>query len=166
MFRPLSRSAKPKTAKAAPDLKKTSQKNASLISIHGRWAASKYSENNRNRVLSTLGGKQTAGKVEGLISLARMHLANGMWAEATGFLDFALDDQPELEYAPEVIALNGAAHALGRISDLAFEDLSDKQLEKFPEIGYLESLRPRGFRGLAASRRSPAHRHRNSCLLS
>jgi hypothetical protein len=93
-------------------------------------------EKNRNLVLSSLGGKPKDGQVEGLISLARMHLANGLWAEAIGFLQFALDEVPELENNPEFIALSGATHALGNVSDLAFEDLNDKGLESYPEIGY------------------------------
>ena len=93
-------------------------------------------DTNRSLLLSTLGGKETPQQVESLITLARMHLANGMWAEAAGFLDFVLALQPELEDNPEVIALNGVARALGRVSDLAFEDLNNKQLEKFPEINY------------------------------
>lgn len=93
-------------------------------------------EENRNNVLSTLGEKEPAEQAEGLISLARMHLANGMWAEASGFLDFAIEQVPELEQNPEYHALNGAARALGNISDTAFEDLEDKQLLGYPEIGY------------------------------
>jgi predicted negative regulator of RcsB-dependent stress response len=93
-------------------------------------------DTNRSLLLSTLGGKETPQQVESLITLARMHLANGMWAEAAGFLDFALALQPELEENPEIIALGGVSRALGRVSDLAFEDLNNKQLEKFPEIGY------------------------------
>ncbi|MGB4107081.1 MAG: hypothetical protein WBK55_04725 [Alphaproteobacteria bacterium] len=97
-------------------------------------------EHNRNLVLSTLAGKPKSGQVEGLISLARMHLANGLWAEATGFLDFAADELPEIETNPEFIALNGATHALGQVSDVAFENLNDKGLETYPEIGYWKAF--------------------------
>lgn len=93
-------------------------------------------ERNRNLVLSTLAGKPQSGQVEGLISLARMHLANGLWAESNGFLDFALEEVPELESNPEFVALDGASNALGRVSDLALESLSDKGLNGYPEIGY------------------------------
>ncbi len=97
-------------------------------------------EHNRNLVLSTLAGKPKSGQVEGLISLARMHLANGLWAEATGFLDFALDELPEIETNPEFIALNGATHALGQVSDVALDSLSHKELGTYPEIGYWKAF--------------------------
>lgn len=97
-------------------------------------------ERNRNHILSTLGGKPTAGKIEGLLSLARMHLANGLWAEASGFLDFALQEMPELDQNPEFIALDGATKALGRVSDIAFQELNRKELESYPEIGYWKAF--------------------------
>lgn len=93
-------------------------------------------DQNRNAVLSSLGGMTESGRIEGLLALAKMHLANGLWAEADGFLGFAAEQMPELEQNPEFIALDGATKALGRISDLAFEQLSNKDLEGISEIGY------------------------------
>jgi hypothetical protein len=70
-------------------------------------------EHNRNLLLSTLAGKTKSGQIEGILSLARMHLANGLWAEANGLLDFAIEELPELEQNPEFVALDGASNALG-----------------------------------------------------
>ncbi|HQX26906.1 MAG TPA: tetratricopeptide repeat protein [Alphaproteobacteria bacterium] len=93
-------------------------------------------EHNRNLLLSTLAGKPKSGQIEGILSLARMHLANGLWAEANGLLNFAIEELPELESNPEFVALDGASNALGRVSDLALDSLNDKGLNSYPEIGY------------------------------
>ncbi len=91
---------------------------------------------NENIVMSTLGTLTKEAQIEGLITLARMYLSNGMWAEALGFIEYAEAELPELASNPDFKALTGATYALGWNSEEAFKLLSDKDLEAFEEIGF------------------------------
>lgn len=91
---------------------------------------------NRNIIMSDLGAKQGGARVEGILTLGKMYLSNGLWAEAKGFLDLAAIEMPEINQNPAYSALQGAAMALGYQSEAAFEKLSLDELKIFPEIGY------------------------------
>ena len=101
-----------------------------------RMGGEELLDENRNVVLNDSGQKEGTDKVEGLLTLAKMYLSNGMWAEAKGFLDLAEDILPELIQNPAFTAMHGAAEALGLESESAFADLSEDVLKPFPEVGY------------------------------
>jgi len=91
---------------------------------------------NKTVILAGLRGLTPGGRVEELINLAKMQLANGRGAEALGFLRFALDEMPSLQSNPKFIALRGASKAFDWRTEEAFEDLSDPLLGPYEEIQY------------------------------
>lgn len=93
-------------------------------------------DENRNVILNQIADKDGSEKVEGILTLAKMYLSNGLWAEAKGFLELARDGLPELNQNPGFTALLGAALALGWESEEAFNLLSAPELGAYPEIGY------------------------------
>jgi hypothetical protein len=115
-----------------------SQANAKRIFDFRNWQMGgiEATDGNRNVIMTQVGGQQGSDRVEGLLTLAKMYLANGMWAEAKGFLDLAADQMPELNQNPAYIALRGASQALGYQSEDAFTQLSGEELKVYPEISY------------------------------
>ncbi len=91
---------------------------------------------NENIILSEIGTLPEGEKVENLLTLARMYLANGRGAEALGFAKFAHIELPELESNPDFLALRGAAHVIAWNSEAAFRDLSIDSLKPFEEVNY------------------------------
>lgn len=91
---------------------------------------------NRTVMLTSMAGLAEQDKMETLLTLGKMHLANGLWAESLGFFNFAESQIPELGQNPKFIAMKGAAKALGWETEEAFKELSDPQLDEFMEIGY------------------------------
>lgn len=91
---------------------------------------------NKSVLLSTLAPLEKGKRVEELINLAKMHLANGRGAEALGFLTIATDDMPELRNNAKLIALRGASKAFDWKTEDAFKDLSHKRLEPYEDIQY------------------------------
>lgn len=128
-------------AMEAASLKKVqpgSQKNAKRIFDFQNWqmGGMEALDQNRNLIMTTAGAQSGSDRVQGILTLAKMYLSNGLWAEAKGFLDFAEGDMPELNQNPAFIALYGAAQALGWESEPAFDRLSVDELKIYPEIGY------------------------------
>ncbi len=93
-------------------------------------------DQNRTIVFGDMADASKEIKIEGLVNLARMYLANGLAAEANGLLDFAQDELPDLMDNPQFRALRGAAQALAFRSENAFDLLSDESLKPFEEIGF------------------------------
>lgn len=91
---------------------------------------------NRNIILPSLVRKDAEGAVQGLLTLGKMYLSNGFWAEAEGLLQYALASLPELKDNPEFLALRGAAQVLGYQSERAFATLSADLLKPYGEIGF------------------------------
>lgn len=89
---------------------------------------------NKNIILSTFKELTSAGQVEDLINLGKMHLANGRAAEALGFLRFAHQELPALETNPEFRALKGAAYAYDEKYESAYHHLIIDQLDQYPEV--------------------------------
>ncbi len=115
-----------------------SQANAKRVFDFRNWQMGgiETTDDNRNVIMSQIGGLTGGDRVEGLLTLGKMYLANGMWAEAKGFLDLAAEEMPELNQNSAYIALHGASQALGYESEEAFKDLSNGELKVYPEIGY------------------------------
>lgn len=90
---------------------------------------------NRNVILSGMQDMSEEAKVEGLITLAKMNLANGRGAEALGFLNYAQQKLPELVQNPEFLALRGAAKSFDWKTDWALADFNADILDPYAEIG-------------------------------
>lgn len=93
-------------------------------------------EENTNVILTGLNDLPEGKKIEDIITLAKMYLANGLAPEALGFLKFAQNLLPGVEASPEFRALNAAAYALVTKSESAFLDLSRKDLKPYGDIAY------------------------------
>ncbi len=103
----------------------------------GGW---KSLEENRRVIMVGLGNKQGHGKVEDLITLAKLNIANDRGQEALGLLRVAANELPGIEENAEFIALRGAAGALAGKYDEAIEDLAAKELASYGEIGYWKAF--------------------------
>jgi tetratricopeptide (TPR) repeat protein len=93
-------------------------------------------DQNRNIILAGLNDLPPANRAEGIMTLAKMYLANAQGPESLGFLDLAQHELPGIEENYEYKALLGAARAITGKMEEAFEDLSAEELKQFQEIGY------------------------------
>lgn len=91
---------------------------------------------NRNVILTSLNDLPEGKKLEDIITLAKMHLANGLAPEALGFLGLARDLLPEIAENPQFRALNAAAKAMVTKSEAAFIDLSQSDLKPYGDVDY------------------------------
>ena len=91
---------------------------------------------NRTIILSGMNDMSEGSRIENLITLAKMQLANGRGAEALGFLRYAEAELPELSQNPEFLSLKGVAKAFDWKTDAAFEDLSSGILKDYEEIQF------------------------------
>lgn len=91
---------------------------------------------NQTILLSGLKDKEADARVQDLITLAKMNLANDRGQEALGFLTLAADELPAVADGPEFIALRGAAEALSSKNELAFSDLKSPALDQYKELDY------------------------------
>lgn len=91
---------------------------------------------NQHVILAGMGGKDKNGKVQDLLTLAKMNIANDRGQEAIGFLNFAGQEMPQLAESPEFLALRGAAEALAGKYELAWRDLSNPVLAPYTELDY------------------------------
>lgn len=95
---------------------------------------------NQEILMIGLGGKDKTGRVQDLMTLAKLNLANGWGPEALGFLNYAADELPGLDESVEFKALRGAALTLSGRPELALEDLNDPDLSGYDEIGYWKAF--------------------------
>ncbi len=91
---------------------------------------------NRTVILASMGDMSEGSRIENLITLAKMQLANGRGAEALGFLSYAEQELPELAQNPEFLSLQGVAKAFDWKTDAAFDDLSSDVLKDYEEIQF------------------------------
>lgn len=96
-------------------------------------------ERNRRIIMRDVGTKLGAAKVEDLITLAKLNIANDRGQEALGLLRVAAQELPGIDEDAEFIALQGAAATLAAKYDEAIELLSSPKLEKVGEINYWRS---------------------------
>jgi hypothetical protein len=103
-----------------------------------RWRMGGLEElaDNQTIVLGGMANKDKNGRVQDALSLAKMNIANDRGQEALGFLNYAVQELPDLDKAPEFIALRGAAEALAGKYELAWEDLNNPILSNYEEIKY------------------------------
>lgn len=93
-------------------------------------------EENSNVILSELNDLPDGKKLEDIITLAKMYLANGLAPESLGFLKLAQSLLPGIENNSEFKALKAAAYSLVSKSESAFSDLSSDDLKKYGDIPY------------------------------
>jgi len=90
--------------------------------------------NNRRILMTSMGDKQGYDKVEDLLTLAKLNIANNRGLEALGLLRVAEAELAGIDESPEFLALKGAAATLASQYDVAIPSLFDKELERFGEI--------------------------------
>lgn len=93
-------------------------------------------EKNRRLILNNVGDKSGAQKVEDLLTLAKLNIANNRGQEALGLLKVAAEELPGIDENPEFIALRGAAATISGKYDEGFEDFIQPSLEEYGEIKY------------------------------
>lgn len=93
-------------------------------------------DSNQSVLMAGIGAKNEAGKIEDLMTLAKLTLANDRGHEALGYLRVAAEALPEITDNAEYKAMRGAANALAGKYDEAIQDLSDDALTPYAELGY------------------------------
>ncbi len=93
-------------------------------------------EENQRILLSGMAIKDANGRVQDLLTLAKMNLSNDRGQEAIGFLAFAAAELPDLADSPEFRALRGASAALAGKYEMAFRDLFHPVLADYGELDY------------------------------
>ncbi len=101
-----------------------------------RWAigGSESLYENERILMTGLADKDKTGRVQDILTLAKLNLANARGSEAAGLLALAALEMPEIEKGHEFKAMRGAAHAIAEKVDLAWPDLSDPALDYYSEI--------------------------------
>ena len=97
-------------------------------------------EKNRRVLMVGLGNKDGSAKVEDLITLAKLNIANDRGQEALGLLRVAESELPGIEENAEFIALSGAAAALAGKHDEAIEYFAKSAVNQYGEIGYWKAF--------------------------
>ncbi|MCB9988748.1 MAG: hypothetical protein H6868_05350 [Rhodospirillales bacterium] len=93
-------------------------------------------DENQAILLSGMAAKDTNGRVQDLLTLAKINVANDRGQEAVGFLRYAAQEMPEIIKSPEYLALRGAAFALAGKYEMAFRDLMRPVLMEYGELDY------------------------------
>ncbi len=93
-------------------------------------------EQNRRVLKVGLASKEGSAKVEGLITMAKLNIANDRGPEALGLLRVAETELPGIEETPEFIALRGAARTLAGKYDEAIADFVNPKLDSYDELDY------------------------------
>lgn len=93
-------------------------------------------DKNQHIMMTDVSAKPEEARVEDIITMAKMNIANNRSPEALGLLRVALQKVPELEGNTEFQALRAAALALSGKNDEAIEDLSRPELTKYDDVKY------------------------------
>ncbi len=122
------------------DLERTERLN--LIYDFDRWEMGglRALDNNRQILMRGIGAKKGSGKVEDIITLAKLNLANDRGPEALGLLRVAAQELPGIDEDPEYIALRGAAEILSDQYAEGLRDLSDPSLTQYTERNYWRAV--------------------------
>lgn len=103
-----------------------------------RWEMGGVGALNHNMHLIMLdsAGKENVDRVESIITMAKLNLANNRAPEALGLLRIAEQFVPELDGNTEFRALRGAASALSGKYDVAFTNFNDTDLQKYADVPF------------------------------
>ncbi len=93
-------------------------------------------EENQRIILANMAAKDKNGRVQDLLTLAKMNVSNDRGQEAVGFISFAATELPDIADSPEVRALYGASAALAGKFELAFRELFHPTLKDYTELDY------------------------------
>lgn len=91
---------------------------------------------NQQVLLAGMAAKDKTGRVQDLLMMAKMNMANDRGQEAVGLLNFAQNEMPQIIQSPEFLALRGGAEALAGKFELAFEDFSNPALKDYAELDF------------------------------
>ena len=91
---------------------------------------------NQQILLGGMANKDKTGRVQDLLMMAKMNIANDRGQEAVGLLNFAENEMPDIAESPEFLALRGSAEAMAGKFEIAFKDLSTPSLADYSELGY------------------------------
>lgn len=97
-------------------------------------------DENQQALMNGMMRRNQNERVESLITLAKLNLANGYAAESSGFLNVAQNIEKSLNKNPEFLALSGAAKALNSQFDLSYKSLNEPVLDGYDEIMYWRSF--------------------------
>ncbi len=122
---------------------------SSIVSLEGereirrifdfdRWMMGGLSamEANQRILLSEVARKSKMERVQDLLTLAKMNIANDRGQEAIGYLRYAAQEIPGVAEGAEFIALRAAAYTLAAKYELAFRDLRSPLLKDYNELDY------------------------------
>ncbi len=128
-----------RTIKRKRQGKTASKKN--LIFKFDEWqlGSNKELKQRENILLAGIHGQDKNRRVQDLIKLGKMFLADGRGPEALGYLSFAASELPELEDSAEFRAYRGAAKALSWKSSSALDDFLFPALKGNDEINMWKS---------------------------
>ena len=97
--------------------------------------------NDNERILkAALPNKEPQGRIQDLLTMAKMNVSNDRGQEGLGYLSIAIDEMPQMADNLEFLALRGAAYALAGKPELAWKDLSNPGLNDFTELGYWKAF--------------------------
>lgn len=107
-----------------------------------RWLMGGLQALNQNQriLMASTAGKDKNGRVQDLLTLAKISIANDRGQEALGFLNYAADELPELQEGAEFTALQGAAYALAGKYELALQTFQSPLLAGYGELDYWRAL--------------------------
>lgn len=91
---------------------------------------------NQRILMSAIPNKDKNGRVQDLLTLAKMSIANDRGPEALGYLDYAAEEVPAVMDGAEYKALRGAAYALSNKFELAMADLNWPALKDYVELDF------------------------------
>lgn len=91
---------------------------------------------NQHILLSGMAEKDKSGRVQDLLMMAKMNMANDRGQEAVGLLRFAESEMPDIKESPEFLALRGVALSMASMFEDGFRDLNTAALKDYPELDY------------------------------
>lgn len=91
---------------------------------------------NQQILLGGMANKDKTGRVQDLLMMAKMNIANDRGQEAVGLLNFAENEMPDIAESPEFLALRGSAEAMAGKFEIAFKDFSTPSLADYGELDY------------------------------
>lgn len=129
----------PKPADLAAPSAETST-SSGLVKIYDfdRWMMGGLDalDQNQRILMAGISAKDKTGRVQDLLTLAKMNVANDRGQEAIGFLSLAEQEIPALAEGAEFLALRGAAEVLTGKFELGLADLSAPVLQEYTELNY------------------------------
>lgn len=91
---------------------------------------------NQSVIMSGIGAKSDKSKIEDLLTLAKLTLANDRGAESLGYLRAAEQIKPDIIEDKEFIGLRGGAALLAGQPDLAIADLLNPALDVYHDVPF------------------------------